>query len=179
MATKKSGVKKSAPKKVIKKAAPKKVVTKAAPKKAVKKTVSKKAVKKKTPSKAKALVKAISGKHVIARLDGQQMIDTFMYYNNPKKITGISFSSGREFDISLFTTLLSLPNIKKIRFRNAVNANNEHTLVITGVNANGFDILIPVADSTTQSSALTGDDPPPTDGMGDMGDQCTDPKYKP
>jgi hypothetical protein len=157
MATKKAAVKKSAAKKVIKKSPAKKNVQKS-------KTV--------TPPSP---VKVISGKHIISQSDGEQMINRFMYYNKGTKLNLVKFSSGREFDVSLFTSILNTAGVKKIRFRNAVNANNEHTLVITGADEKGYDILIPVI---VQQNSLMADTPPPTNGMGDMGDQCSDPKYK-
>jgi hypothetical protein len=171
-ASKKAIVKKAAAKKAAaKKAAPKK----AAPKKAAsKKAASKKAAPKKPRGKTgnkgeitsflSDFAAATTSRHIIPVMDSMTMNDNFNTANAAKDFSNITFFDGREFDIDLFQILLSQPGIEKIRFRNAVNANNEHTLTITGVNENGYDIYLPLNNSAANSDG--------GEGAGDMGDQC-------
>jgi hypothetical protein len=178
MASKAKTLKKAAAKKIAasKKAVSKKaVVKKAAPKKAAsKKAASKKAAPKKPGGKTgnkgeitsflSDLATPTTSKHIIPVMDAMTMNDSFNTANAANDFSNITFFDGREFKIDLFQILLSQPGIEKIRFRNAINANNEHTLTITGVNATGHDIYLPLNNSTANSDGDLG--------AGDMGDQC-------
>ncbi len=162
----KAATKRSVVKKVI-------VAKKAVAKKtAVKKTVSKKSVPKK--------VTAVNApNHIISKTEGKTMVTNFR--NNLLDLnsaTPVQFSDGREFHKSLFEKLLLLDGVEKIRFYNAVDENNQHTLVITAVDSNRNDIYFknePMAkkQAAAQRSAAAADN----DGVGDMGSQC--PAYQP
>lgn len=169
MATKKSKAKKAP----IKKTAPKKSTVK-----------SKKSTVKKSPAKKPAVKKKVSGKkaaasptsrHIISYNKAMMMVAAYKEALQNPGAGKIGFSDGKEFDKSLFEVLLSLKGVQRIRIYNALNENNEHTFVITAVNAQNFNIPVPVPQNSVQS-AVGGDG---TGGAGNMGDQCTDPKYKP
>jgi hypothetical protein len=159
-----------------KKATATKSILKAAPKKAVAK-----ALVKKTTSTGKIL----TTRHFISIMQGKEMIETFQTQKSANKLAAKYFSIGREFDISLFEVILKIKGVKKIRFTNAI-ANNEHTLVVTGVDANGYDLNLPASSNPNENIAKSlnlgkgGETATSTseDGLGDMGDQCTNPDYK-
>jgi hypothetical protein len=170
--------KKATATKSILKAAPKKAAVKKAP--PAKKAVAK-ALVKKTTSKEKIL----TTRHFISIMQGNEMVENFQNQKSTNKLGAKSFSIGREFDISLFEVILKIKGVKKIRFTNAINAKNEHTLVVTGVDAIGNEMYLPASsnpklkDSKTESMLMAKSiDTAPQDGLGDMGDQCTNPAYK-
>jgi hypothetical protein len=169
--------------------AKKAIVVKSVAKAATKKTVTKKAEVKKVAikivsKKSSTKPKVQTTRHFISIMEGKEMIENFQTQLIKNKISAKSFSIGREFDISLFEVLLKIKGVKKIRFTNAINANNEHTLVVTGVSVNGYDINLPAASNPNivnpkiNSIMARGIDTPAEDGVGDMGDQCTNPEYK-
>jgi hypothetical protein len=162
-----------------------KSVTKAAPKKAViKKTVVKKVEVKAVAKKTSPKPKAKTTRHFISIMEGKEMIEKFQSQKAANKLAAKSFSIGREFDLSLFEVILKIKGVKKIRFSNAINEKNEHTLVVSGVDGNGNDLYLPassnpnITNPKTSSFMAKSTDAPPEDGLGDMGDQCTNPDYK-
>jgi hypothetical protein len=165
-----------APKSILKAAPKKTAVKKAAP---AKKSVAKAVLKKITP-----IEKALTTRHFISVMEGNIMIENFQIQKSANKLSSKHFSVGREFDISLFEVILKIKGVKKIRFTNAINEKNEHTLVVTPVNAKGNDMYLPASSNPniinpkTNSFMAKSTDAPPEDGMGDMGDQCTNPDYK-
>jgi hypothetical protein len=187
--TKKAAAKKATPKKVIAKkvVAAKKTVTKqAAPKNAIGKKVTatknnskRPNAKKSMPTKARvgrlaqsSFTLATQSRHIIPVMQALEMNEKFNLANAAKDLNSITFFDGREYDIDLFQAFLALTGIKKIRFRNAVNSDNEHTLTITGVAENGADMYLPydgVSSSSAKSAAASGGGP----GVGDFGDQCS------
>ena len=174
MATKKRTAKKSP----AKKAAPKKSSLK--PKKpVVKKKQAKKPVRKKAASKKKTAA-APTSRHIISYNKAMMMKAAYMEAIKTPGAGIIKFNDGREFDKSLFEVLLSMEGVDRIRIYNALNENNEHTFVITAVNSQNFNIPVPVTQDATQAgaaqAAVGGDN---SGGAGNMGDQCTDPQYKP
>jgi hypothetical protein len=147
MKTKKAAAKKAAP--------VKKVAVKKAP--AKKKTVSKKA------------------SHIISEAAGKNMTDRFL--SNLNSLGNIVFSSGLEFDKSLFQKLLSLKDVHALRIFNAVTDKMQHTFVITAVNKKGKTLFLKQANNLkttgTKSKGAMAAAPPPTDnGVGNMGSQC-------
>jgi hypothetical protein len=170
--------------------AKKAIVVKSVAKAATKKTVTKKAAVKKTAikivsKKPSPKPKAQTTRHFISIMEGKEMIENFQNQLIKNKISAKSFSIGREFDTSLFEVILKIKGVKKIRFTNAI-ANNEHTLVVTGVDANGYDLNLPASSNPNENIAKNlnlgkgGETATSTseDGLGDMGDQCTNPDYK-
>jgi hypothetical protein len=169
--------KKAAAEKPVKKAVAKKSPVKAVP---VKKSapVKKAAVKKKTTATPQIPVVSaaqLSGpNHIISKHEGGTMVTQFrnnMLSLNSK--TNVHFADGREFHVSLFHKLLQLPGAEKLRFYNAVNNDNEHTLVITAADKKGNDIYFTGETIiSAQQNMMRGAMPGDTDGVGDMGTQC-------
>jgi hypothetical protein len=146
---------------------------------------SKKSIKKKTVVKNKAVVKtkilpvALS-RHVIPKAEGDIMRKRFT--DSVKNIGKIVFSTALEFDKLLFEQILQLKGIYKIRVHNAVNANNEHTFIVTAVDGTGDEIYFKIKrqSNTPQPMLKTTAvaTPPDNNGVGNMADQCSYPEYK-
>lgn len=149
--------------------------TKLAPTKKVavaKKAVTKKVVAKSAlPKKAVAPKSASAAEHIITKNEGKAMINSF---RNTDK-SAINFTSGREFDKSIFEALLKLKGCKKIRIYNALDADGYHTLVLTAVDKAGNDIYLKMktAKKTTAKTAMAF--PVDNNGVGNRGNQC--PEY--
>ena len=149
--------------------------TKLAPTKKVavaKKAVTKKVVAKSAlPKKAVAPKSASAAEHIITKNEGKAMINSF---RNTDK-SAINFTSGREFDKSIFEALLKLKGCKKIRIYNALDADGYHTLVLTAVDKAENDIYfkLKTPKSTGAKSAMAF--PIDNSGVGNRGNQC--PEY--
>jgi hypothetical protein len=178
MATKKPAVKKS----TIKKAPAKKAVAKKAPikKKAVKKTPAKKTT---TPKALPVIMPSVtlSTPHIISREAGMVMAKSFAnkLSKNILQDKTVLFFSGREFSRTLFEQLLALPGCVQLRFYNAVNSNNEHTLVITGVDKDENDIYFDLKNNSKKEKAsfaklMAVDGGTDTNAVGNMGGKCPD-----
>jgi hypothetical protein len=115
--------------------------------------------------------------HIIPKIDGQIMVSKFS--ESLSSLSSITFNHGIQFDKSLFEQLLQLSNVAKIRLYNAVNSNNEHTLVVTAADANNNDIYfkIPASNLAARTSQFLNAPAPDDDGVGDMGTKC--PAYDP
>jgi hypothetical protein len=133
--------------------------------------VKKKAVTKKQTS-VKRLAQPVSS-HVISKIKGGEMVKRFS--GNIFMVNGISFHHGMQFNKSLFEQLLQLEGVEFIRIYNAVNDDNEHTFVITAVDAKQNDIYfkdVLAATSSKLRSALASIAPLDADGVGNMGTKC-------
>jgi hypothetical protein len=147
---------------------------KIAPKKAV---ASKKvAVKKQIVSKAITTTKV---NHIIPKALGMEMITRFK--KSMKNLSKAKFEIGKEFNKSLFEALLKLKGIQSVRICNALNADNSHTFVIIGLDANSNELYFkikqqvePVQQSAMKMAILPTND----EGVGNMGTQCTEPPSK-
>ena len=159
----------------IKKTIPKKASPKKAlPKKAV---VKKEAVKKIVVSQATTTTKV---NHIIPKELGFEMIDRFT--KKIKDLSKVKFEMGKQFDKSLFEALLKLKGIENVRIYNALNKDNSHTFVITGLDKNSNELYFKIKPTakSKQISQGKGDDGTTTndDGVGNMGNQCTEPPPK-
>jgi len=108
------------------------------------------------------------------------------FLSSLKDISKVEFTYALEFDKSLFEQLLQLKGIRKIRVHNAVNSDNQHTFVVTGVDVFGQEIYFKlkpkssgpqslqkiVVAQTAVPAAI-----PDTQGVGNMADQCSKPEY--
>ena len=150
-----------------------------------KKAIVKKAAPKKKATPPKKTAVLVKNKHIISRDKGEQMKAAYMQEIQKIKATNpklkIQFNNGREFDKSLFEELLKINGADRIRIYNALNEKNEHTFVITAVNKQNFNLFIPIPAATTKTakSMVMAASTPTEDGVGNMGNQCTDPNYKP
>lgn len=135
-----------------------------------KKTTVKKAAPKKAAAKTKKAT-VLKSRHIIPYHKGEMMKSAYMQAIKTPGAGIIKFNNGREFDKSLFEILLKVKGVEKIRIYNALNDKNEHTFVITAVNKQKFSLVIPVNTGKMTRGAGEGS-------VGNMGDQCTDPKYK-
>ena len=117
--------------------AKKSVIKKAAP-------VKKAAAKKQVVSLAKALTTA-KVNHIIPKALGLEMVTRFQ--NNIKNLGKATFEIGKEFDKSLFESLLKLKGIKNVRIYNALNNDNSHTFVITGLDKNSNELYFKIKNS--------------------------------
>jgi hypothetical protein len=123
-------------------------------------------------------------RHIISRSEGEVMEQRFL--ESLKNISDIEFTYALEFDKSLFEQLLRLKGVRKIRIHNAVNANNQHTFVVTGVGTFGQQIYFKINQQSSDSQFLqksavaqtTTSVSPTADGVGNMADQCSQPGYK-
>jgi hypothetical protein len=152
--------------------------TKAAAKKAapVKKTATKKVVVKKGTAKKKAaaITKAADApkvNHIIPKALGMQMIARFK--KSMKDLNNVKFEIGKQFDKYLFEELLKLKGIQTVRIYNAIDENNNHTFVITGLDANSYELYFKIKSKAVALGKDGGDGT--VDGVGDMGTQCTEP----
>lgn len=145
---------------------------------------SKKVIKKKALPKKKASVAPVSS-HLIQNSKGFEMIDRFA--EKAKDISAFKFTYAREFDILLFKNLLKIKGAKKLRIYNAINENNEHTFVITAIDDNAIIRFFNknpkkrAQNKLVAKAMLRGDDMPadmPDEWVGNMGEECSDPKYK-
>jgi hypothetical protein len=149
------------------------VAKKAAPAKKVptKKVAAKKGIDKK---KGTAMAKAADVpkvNHIIPKALGLEMIARFK--KNIKDLSKVKFEIGKQFDKYLFEELLKLKGIQTVRIYNAIDKNNNHTFVITGLDANSYELYFKIK---SRAGALGKDGGDGTvDGVGDMGTQCTEP----
>lgn len=113
--------------------------------------------------------------HIIPKIQGQEMILRFK--KNIKNLNKVKFEMGKEFDKGLFEELLKLKGIKSVRIYNALNADYTHTFVITGLDAKSNEIYFKIKSdlSTKKSNARLIVQTTDEDGVGNMGNQCTEP----
>jgi hypothetical protein len=158
--------------------------TKAAAKKAApaKKVATKKVAAKKGTNKKKgtAMSKAADVpkvNHIIPKALGLEMIARFK--KNIKNLSKVKFEMGKEFDKSLFEALLKLKGIQNVRIYNAVNKDNSHTFVLTGLDKNSNELYFKIKQAAKSKQVSQGKDGGDTttndDGVGNMGNQCTEP----
>jgi hypothetical protein len=137
-------------------------------------------VKKKSLTTAAITKKPLPVNHIIPKTKGDEMIKRFR--NSRKNLNKLTFSLGVEFDKSLFEKLLKLTDAKTVRIYNAANELNEHTFVITALNSKMQEIYFkikPVAAASNSANMLkTSAVPVTTDGVGNMGSQCSEPVPK-
>jgi hypothetical protein len=137
---------------------------------------------KKVVAKKQVVSKAITTtnvNHIIPKALGMEMITRFK--KSIKDLSKAKFEIGKEFDKSLFEALLKLKGIKSVRICNALNADNSHTFVLIGLDANSNELYFkikqqvePVQQSAMKMAILPTND----DGVGNMGTQCTEPPAK-
>jgi hypothetical protein len=146
--------KKTTKKVVAKKAAPKKVaVKKAAPKKAISK-------------KKEDHQPTVANKHIITKVKGFEMVKRFK--QSMKDLRKVKFELGKQFDKSLFELLLQLKGMQTVRIYNAIDDANKHTFVITALDKKSRELFFKI-------KSAAGKDDEVVDGVGDMGNQCTEP----
>ena len=147
--------------------AKKSVIKKAAPLKKV-------AAKKTVVSTAKALAIA-KVNHIIPKALGLEMVTRFQ--DNIKNLGKATFEIGKEFDKFLFESLLKLKGIKNVRIYNALNNDNSHTFVITGLDKNSNELYFKIKNSPKSKGNVQAKTATPTDddGVGNMGNQCSEP----
>jgi hypothetical protein len=145
---------------------------KAADKKIV--TVKKEVVKKQLVAKAITTEKV---NHIIPKALGFEMIERFK--KSAKDLSKVKFEMGKEFDKSLFEALLKLKGLKNVRIYNALNKDNGHTFVITGLDKNSNELYFKIKQEGKGKQVSQGKDggdtPTDNDGVGNMGNQCTEP----
>ncbi len=145
------------------------------------KAAAKKAVpQKKTAVKKQVVSKAISTdkvNHIIPKALGMEMITRFK--KSIKNLSKVKFEMGKEFDKSLFEALLKLKGIENVRIYNAVNKDNSHTFVITGLDKNSNELYFNMKQVVKSKQVSQGKDGGDTttnnDGVGNMGNQCSEP----
>ncbi len=142
-----------------------------------KKVAAKKvAVKKQVISKANP-VSTTKVNHIIPKTLGMEMITRFK--KSIKDLSKVKFEMGKEFDKSLFEALLKLKGIENVRIYNALNKDNGHTFVITGLDKNSNELYFKIKQAAKSKQISQGKDGGDTttddDGVGNMGNQCTEP----
>lgn len=140
-------------------------------------TPEKVGVKKQIISKPKTIIKT-KVNHIIPKVLGMEMIARFE--KNIKNLSKVKFEMGKEFDKTLFEELLKLKGIKSVRIYNALNADNTHTFVITGLDKNSYELYFQIKRGVEKKQNFEGKDGADTtltydDGVGNMGNQCTEP----
>ena len=113
--------------------------------------------------------------HIIPKVLGKQMIQRFK--RNMKDLSKVKFEQGKEFDISLFKAFLKLKEIRNIRICNALNKDNSHTFVLIGLDANSNELYFKIK-SHKDAQEKDGDLGSDEDGVGNMGNQCTEPPIR-
>ena len=117
---------------------------------------------------------ALSTNHIISKENGSKMVGKFQ--EAISKLGGtINFEKGKEFNRSVFESLLKLKGCTTIRIYNAVDDYGNHTFVITAVNNKQNDIYFKMPRTKAADNALT-TLPPDEDGVANMGNSC--PVYK-
>ena len=138
-----------------------------------------KVVKKAASQKTTKLSSAVTN-HIIPKSLGLEMVKRFK--DNLKNLNKVTFELGKEFDKSLFEELLKLKGLKNVRIYNALNKDNGHTFIITGLDKNSNELYFKIKNSSKSNGIIqekiitntTAEE----DGVGNMGNQCTEPPLR-